>query len=40
MNDVIEDDDSEEAVSGLPTWAWAGSVIIITLALLGYILFF
>ena len=37
MSDIIEDDDDEK-VSGLPTWAWAGFVIVLTLCLLGYIL--
>lgn len=37
QKDVIEDGDSDEAVSGLPTWAWAGAVIAITVSLLCYI---
>ena len=40
MNDIIEDGDNDKAGDGLPTWAWAGSVILITLALLSYILFY
>ena len=37
QKDIIEDDDNDETVSGLPTWAWVGAVIVITVSLLGYI---
>ncbi len=40
MNEFIEDDNEDEAVSGLPPWIWAGSVIIITLALISYLVFY
>ena len=40
MNDIIEDDDNGEDIPGLPTWIWAGAVIVITFALLGYLLLY
>ena len=39
MSDIIEDEDENEIVSGLPAWSWAGIVIALTFTLLAYILY-
>ena len=37
MNDIIEDEDNDLPVTGLPTWIWASAVVLMTLALLAYV---